>query len=380
MASRFTIIGKLEVAKNNDRHKGFEDKLTDKGGVVRTLRLGCKSNENFFNLQIKGFLNSAVKNDDKLNVDESIIYSLTKKDDKYESVKFKYKDKDKYMNDIAEFKKFVFVNDNKRFEFCNQFDYSELVYSELTSGKFDGAKFRIVGEIEYTEYTNPKTHETKVYTNYNVDRIYVVSDDTEETATANMEIYITEECIDDSRLDEENLFILNGYIPQYDNKKKGDIGFYKQFEYPLNAEGEKAKLKYDLIKKILIDNFDDNELCKIGFKVELINKREEVPFDEDKLSDDEKQLVKFGLMTIEDLKEQYGAGMGKMQEKLSVMTISKGYSLGAKPTELTIAELMKKADEQPKPKTEVNIDLNEGSTSGAEDLDIFGDDEDDLPF
>ena len=377
MGIKFSIVGNLSVAKDSDKHRAFEDKLTDKGGVFRSLKLNMKSDKDFFSPQIKGFLNSAKKTDGAINVNDSDIYSLEQDSEgKYNSVKFKYKDKEKHMKNIAEFKKMVFVNDNERYEFCNEFDYSEFVYNELTSGKFDNAKFRVIGEIEYTSWFNEKTNQEQTFTNYSVNRIYVVPDDTEEEATANIEMYITEDCINEDRLEEENLLVVNGYIPQYDGKKKADIGFYKSIEYPLNAEGELAQRKLKVIKKLLLDNFDENQLCKIGFKVDLINRREQLEFDESMLSDDEKEMVELGLMDMKDLEAQYGMGMGSRIEKISVSGIGKGYSKGAIPVvELTIEQLMKKADEE-KPKQEINVDLDENSD---DDLDIFADD-DLLPF
>lgn len=372
MGIKFTMVGNLSVAKDSDKHRAFEDKLTDKGGIFRSLKLNMKSNNDFFSPQIKGFLNSAKKSDDAINVNDSDIYSLEQNSEgKYNSVKFKYKDKEKHMKNIAEFKKMVFVNDNERYEFCNEFDYSEFVYNELTSGKFDNAKFRVIGEIEYTSWFNEKTNQEQIFTNYSVNRIYVVPDDTEEEATANIEMYINEDCVNEDRLEDENLLVVNGYIPQYDSKKKADIGFYKSIEYPLNAEGELAQRKLKVIKKLLLDNFDKNQLCKIGFKVDLINRREQLEFDESMLSDDEKEMIELGLMDIEDLKAQYGLGMGNRIEKMSVNGIAKGYSKGAIPVELTIEQLMKKADEE-KPKQEINVDLNEES---EDDLNIFADDD-----
>ena len=141
MGIKFSIVGNLSVAKDSDKHRAFEDKLTDKGGIFRNLKLNMKSDKDFFSPQIKGFLNSAKKSDGTINVNDSDIYSLGQDSEgKYNSIKFKYKDKEKHMKNIAEFKKMVFVNDNERYEFCNEFDYSEFVYNELTSGKFDNAK------------------------------------------------------------------------------------------------------------------------------------------------------------------------------------------------------------------------------------------------
>ena len=47
MSIRFNMVGILTVAKDSDKHKAFEDKITDKGGVFRTLRLNMKSDKDF---------------------------------------------------------------------------------------------------------------------------------------------------------------------------------------------------------------------------------------------------------------------------------------------------------------------------------------------
>nr|DAJ41344.1 MAG TPA: hypothetical protein [Caudoviricetes sp.] len=364
----FVMIGKLSIAPDRENRKAFSDKLLDSGCNIRTLNLNMKCDKDSFNLQIKSFMNNVKRTSDgTLNVNDSTIYTILDNDGKYESTNFKYKDKDKYEDRIANFRKLVFVDENEeRVECSNEFDYSMAVHSILKSDAYKDKKFKVQGNIEYSSYTNPKTHEEKIYTNYNVQRIYVINDEAEEKALANVEFYITEDCLDDSRLEEENLLVINGYIPEYNSKKKADIGFYQSFEYPLGEDSEKAKKMAKLIDKMLLDNFDDNELCKMGYRVRLINRREEVPFNEDMLSDEEKELVKYGLMDIEDLKQQYGAGMGSMQRRMEISSIGRGYSKGAIPVPLTLNELLSKGNE-PKPEL-----LDEDG-----DLDILSDDDDD---
>lgn len=368
MSNQFVMIGKLSIAGDRENRKAFEDRLLDSGCNIRQLNLQMKCDKDNFNLQIKSFMSNAKKNSDgSINVDNSIIYSLLKSEDgKYSTVQFKHKDSDKYIDNLAEFKKYIFVDGEERMEFTNEFDYSMAVHSILKSDAYKDKKFKVQGNIEYSSYTNPKTHEEKIYTNYNVQRIYVINDEAEEKALANVEFYITEDCLDDSRLEEENLLVINGYIPEYNSKKKADIGFYQSFEYPLGEDSEKAKKMAKLIDKMLLDNFDDNELCKMGYRVRLINRREEVPFNEDMLSDEEKELVKYGLMDIEDLKQQYGAGMGSMQRRMEISSIGRGYSKGAIPVPLTLNELLSKGDE---PKKEL---VDEDG-----DLDILSDGDDD---
>lgn len=364
----FVMIGRLSIAPDRENRKAFSDKLLDSGCNIRQLNLNMKCDKDNFNLQIKSFMNNVKRTSDgTLNVNDSTIYTILDNDGKFESTNFKYKDKDKYEDRIANFRKLVFVDENEeRVECSNEFDYSMAVHSILKSDAYKDKKFKVQGNIEYSSYTNPKTHEEKIYTNYNVQRIYVINDEAEEKALANVEFYITEDCLDDSRLEEENLLVINGYIPEYNSKKKADIGFYQSFEYPLGEDSEKAKKMAKLIDKMLLDNFDDNELCKMGYRVRLINRREEVPFNEDMLSDEEKELVKYGLMDIEDLKQQYGAGMGSMQRRMEISSIGRGYSKGAIPVPLTLNELLSKGNE-PKPEL-----LDEDG-----DLDILSDGDDD---
>lgn len=365
----FVMIGKLSIAPDRENRKAFSDKLLDSGYNIRQLNLNMKCDKDNFNLQIKSFMNNVKRTSDgTLNVNDSTIYTILDNDGKFESTNFKYKDREKYEDRIANFRKLVFVDENEeRVECSNEFDYSMAVHSILKSDAYKDKKFKVQGNIEYSSYTNPKTHEEKIYTNYNVQRIYVINDEAEEKALANVEFYITEDCLDDSRLEEENLLVINGYIPEYNSKKKADIGFYQSFEYPLGEDSEKAKKMAKLINKMLLDNFDDNELCKMGYRVRLINRREEVPFNEDMLSDEEKELVKYGLMDIEDLKQQYGVGMGSMQRRMEISSIGRGYSKGAIPVPLTLNELLSKGNEPKKELLDEDGDLDILSDGGDDD-------------
>lgn len=369
----FVMIGKLSIAPDRENRKAFSDKLLDSGCNIRQLNLNMKCDKDNFNLQIKSFMNNVKRTSDgTLNVNDSTIYTILDNDGKFESTNFKYKDREKYEDRIANFRKLVFVDENEeRVECSNEFDYSMAVHSILKSDAYKDKKFKVQGNIEYSSYTNPKTHEEKIYTNYNVQRIYVINDEAEEKALANVEFYITEDCLDDSRLEEENLLVINGYIPEYNSKKKADIGFYQSFEYPLGEDSEKAKKMAKLIDKMLLDNFDDNELCKMGYRVRLINRREEVPFNEDMLSDEEKELVKYGLMDIEDLKQQYGAGMGSMQRRMEISSIGRGYSKGAIPVPLTLNELLSKGDEPKKELVDENGDLDILSDGDDDEDELF---------
>ena len=122
MSNTFVMTGKLSLG-GNDKRKAFEDFLTDSGCNIRTLRLNMKCGDDFFNLQIKSFMNDAKrKSDGTLNVDNSTIYTILDNDGKYESTSFKYKDKSKYEDKVCNFRKYVFVDGDERIECTSTYD------------------------------------------------------------------------------------------------------------------------------------------------------------------------------------------------------------------------------------------------------------------
>ena len=134
----FVMIGKLSIAPDRENRKAFEDRLLDSGCNIRQLNLQMKCDKDNFNLQIKSFMNNAKRTSDgTLNVNDSTIYTILDNDGKYESTNFKYKDKDKYEDRIANFRKLVFVDENEeRVECSNEFDYSMAVHSILKSDAY----------------------------------------------------------------------------------------------------------------------------------------------------------------------------------------------------------------------------------------------------
>lgn len=369
--NNFVIIGKLNLSEGGNK-PAFSDFLTDKGGCIRTLKLNMKSGKDFFNAQIKGFLNDVKKKSDgTLDLSNSTIYSLVKSEDgKYSTVQFKHKDSDKYIDDLAEFKKYIFVDGEERMEFTNEFDYAMAVHSILKSDAYKDKKFKVQGNIEYSSYTNPKTKEEKIYTNYNVQRIYVINDEAEEKATCTLDVYMTADCIDDTDMEETGSFKLMCYVPQYMSKKKGEFGYYQVLDYPLNIDKDKQFKKFNALQKLLTSNFEDNELCKMGFKCNLINRIKEVDFDiKTMITDEERELLEFKIITESELEAKYGKGQGGRETKMEVEGITRGYTTGAIPVPLTLSQLLSKGDEELKENKILTSDEND-------DLDLFSNDDD----
>lgn len=328
MSNTFEMIGTLKIAKGTDKFPNYEIRKFDSGWVIKTLRLNISAEGNMHNIEVNGGYGG----------NDGLIYSMVKKDgNKFESIKFKYSEREKHIKDLAEFKKSVFVNGDDRHEFATQVDLVDFLHEELKKEEYKDKKFRVSGEIEFSEYEN------KIYTRYNANRVYVVADDTEEKCEGHIEMYIDENCIDDETIDETNKMYLKGYIGQYDNKKKGDIGFSNVVECEFDQKDSKKDRRINKIKENC-ECESDEYLYKIGVKVELFNKSEQVEFDESMLSEEELENLELGFTTMEELKAEHGVGKGDFEKKMRFKGWTRGYNKGAIQSAMTLEQLLSKGE------------------------------------
>ena len=76
------------------------------------------------------------------------------------------------------------------------------------------------------------------------------------------------------------------------------LAFSQQIEYDFEKiHGENADKAYNVMKRIF--DVSGEELHKIGFKVEHINGTTSVPFTIDMATDEEKEMVELGFMTLD---------------------------------------------------------------------------------
>ena len=110
----------------------------------------------------------------------------------------------------------------------------------------------------------------------------------------------------------------------------------------------------------------------MGFKVNLINRIKKVDFDIDTMiTDDERDLLEFGIITKSELEAKYGQGNGGRETKIEIEGITRNYTTGAIPIPLTLSQLMDDGEEKP------SVNLNDELSSDADDMDVFASIEDD---
>jgi hypothetical protein len=325
---KFEIVGKLEKPKS-DKIKFYEETTSENGWMTRTLKFNIKSGNNTFLMDIR--------DGRTMNEDNAIIFSMIKKDDKYENVQFLHRDKEQYIPQLAEFKKSVikFSNDAK-LEFATQYDFALAIKDLIENPDFKDAMFKVVGDVEYTIYQD------KTYKKMIPKRIYVTNDTT-PSATGLVDLLISENSFDDINFKENKTVLINGFVAQYDKKAKKELAYEQQIEYNFEKihGKENANKAYNLLKSMF--NISSDELYKLGFKVEFINGTEKVPFTLDMATDDEKTMVELGFITLEDLQKQYGFGKGSFISKVTATGLSQGYGNGKKETGKTLLDYQENA-------------------------------------
>lgn len=322
MSNRFEIVGKISKPKS-EKIKFFEEKTSENGWMSRTLKFNVKSGDNTFLAEIR---DGRSKDDSK-----ALIYSSIKKEDgKYENVQFLHKDKEKYIPQLAEFKKSVIVFDkDTRLEFATQYDMALALKDVIENEEYADKTFKVVGEFAYSR------HEGKEYKKMIPTRIYITDD--EESATGTVDILFGEGAFDDTTFEDNKIAYINGYVANYDSKAKKQLAFSQQIEYNFEKiHGENADKAYEVMKRIF--DISGEELYKIGFKVNHINGTTSVPFRIEDATEEEREMVELGFMTLDDLKSKYGTGKGGFVTKIEATGLTKLYGNGAVETKQTLAD------------------------------------------
>lgn len=304
MANTFTIIGEVKIPMNGNL---YEEKNAG-NGKIKTCKMQVVANGNTLYPEITSYQG------DK-------IYTILEENGERKFKEISYADRDKYIDKIANFKKYVLKTKEFEVEYATQGELAER-FAKLLKEKTSG-KFKLVGEVEYNEYNG------KVYSRYNVTRIYEVDTDEEEIAESRMEVYIT------GHINSEHSITLKGLSAQYDSKKKADKGYPVEIIIPTIDKTDKW---IDKLEELITPKSEDT-LSKIGLKVNVVAKKADVEFDESMLSEEDKEMLEYGFMSLDELKAQYGVGKGSFEKKLEFVGFTRGYNQGCVATEITLESL-----------------------------------------
>lgn len=385
----FEMTGKLSISKETEKFHPWLEKQYPSGWVKRTLLFNatCGDNRHMLKVDSGSFADG-----------HGDVYTFTKSytDEsgnkvKGESIRIPFKERltSPKLAEIAEFKKFIFdlekpgrryalekalerVNEGKeltddelkelkieskeelatafeksnkkRHEFVSEWDFAEFIKKVIDSGKYNDALFHIRGNGDYS-YSDEKQ---QVYESYIPIRIYLAAENAEPYSTATFNILFNKDSLDDMSVEEKGKYYVNGYVMEYDRNRKSNIPVPTTITIPTNMDDEEAKKRAERIKHKFI--VEDDTYKEYGVVVDMLNGAQKITITEDMLSDEEKEDIKWGLITLDDIREDLGgSAYGERIKEYSFKTPAKGFKRGRQDTVYTDDDMVIKPIEEELP-------------------------------
>lgn len=318
----FEMVGRISPIKDTEKFKGYEEKVSPKGYDGRILHFNVLTGGNKHLLS----LSSWIKKD-------GVIYSFSKPtaESKGESLQIPFADrlKPEVINSVADFKKTsITLSDNEKYHYISEWDFIEDINTLLHDETNKNKQFKIRGTVEVTY--NDTTG--KWYSNYVPQRIYLVDNESKQTARMNAVIYFNNVSFDDADTSETGRAYINGFALVYDGKRK------KNLPYPLSisvlkGDTEKSNKVFELVKRRF--TVEDNSWKECGLVLNIINGTETVELTYDMLTSEQKELIDLELATLDDIRKEEGNIYGDVIREYRFHTFGRGYSKGVKDTVYT---------------------------------------------
>lgn len=374
MSNTFSFVGYLKPIKEKENFKGFTATKFDSGWMTERLRFNVIAGDNRHLVEINA---GRWQQEDK-----NVIYGFTKPENGKKGEPFKIPWNERTNPDMidrmAGWRVFTVDLDtynhrqeleqsgdteglaksnSRRKHFLAGTDFCEYVNKVVNSDKIKDTKFRVNGTVNYT-YSEKND---RYYSTYEVTKIYRVDDDKEPESTVNIDFYFAENPVDSEDYAETGKAIANGYTAFYDNSTK------KNWYCPISlvmrfGTDDKGKKKVKGWEKIF-GKFEDDTIRRMVLECEQIDGAQKVDISYDDLSDNTKEMIDFGIISLEDaIKDAGGSVYDDTIHEIRIKGPGKGFSKGSETTVYSLEDMKKK------PSKEVEKE---------KDTDLF-DDEDDI--
>ncbi|MCY8083179.1 hypothetical protein MOC02_07685 [Bacillus inaquosorum] len=192
-------------------------------------------------------------------------------------------------------------------EFIHEYDAIQFLSENLE--KYKDKKFKITGSVEYNTWKGRNFRKFKIQT------IEIVSNDTPSQLRANLDVFYTNDSLDETSFDEEKKYFIDAYVLSYDNQAKRDRFFPQQLV--INAKKLDFNNELHLKRLELLKNFfkvDEDGVYHLLWEVNIFRGADEVDFTEDDLSPNQKEMIALGLNTLDDFKPK-GGMLGESREE-----------------------------------------------------------------
>ena len=385
------MLGKITMSKETEKFKPYSETKYESGWVKRRIMFNAICGDNRHLLSVDGGSFADGHGD---------VYTFTKgsvdangNKVKGESLKIPFKDRltSPKLAEVAEFKKFIFdlekpnrryklekaaekikegtsltdeelrelgleseadvkseleKSNKKKHEFISEWDFVEFIKKVIDSGKYNDKKFFIRGNATYS-YSDKNQ---KVYENYVPQRIYLADDDAEEYSTATIKVIYGADAVDEMSAEEKGKYYVSGYMMEYDNNRKENIPVPVVVTIPVapTEASDKDKKKVEAIKRKFV--VDDDTFKELGIEVNMLNGAQKVEITEDMLTDEQKEDLECGLITLDDIRADLGGNVyGDRVQEYQFSKIARGFTKGRNDTVYTAEDMVIKPIEEKLP-------------------------------
>lgn len=378
----FDMIGRLSISRETDKFKPYTENTYDSGWTRKQLMFNVLAGDNRHMLTSVGGAFADGHGD---------VYTFTKSyvdesgtQHKGESLRIPFKDRltSPKLPEVAEFRKFIFDTEvrgrrtlleqylqrlhegdgitdeelakvgvdsinqleselekskKKHKEFISEWDFVDHIKKVIESGKYADKKFYVRGSVVFS-YSEKND---RVYETYQPKRIYLAADDAEEYSTANLQLVYNKDSLDTMSADEGKYFV-NGWVMDRDNNNSErkvlpvptTIVFY---DAPETATPQEKKIIEGLKKKFTVD---DDTYKVLGIDVDMINGSQKTEITPDMLTDEQREDLEYGLITMAELRRDLGVVYGPTIREYRYKNIGRGFATGRKDTVYTDDDML----------------------------------------
>lgn len=372
MANTFSFVGQLRPIRETESFKSFTVNEYNSGWMNERLVFNVIAGDNRHRVEINA---GRWKQEDK-----NTIYSFTRSngDKKGEAVQIPWSKRNdpSTIETIAGWRVFTVDTDTfnhrreleesgetealeasnkKRKHFLAGTDFCEYVNKVVNSEKAKDMVFRVNGNITY-RYSEKND---RYYTAYEVTKIYRVDEGTATSSTVNVDFYFAADAMDADDYAETGVAAVMGYTPFYDTATKKN--WFCPMTLAMRFGTDDVGMKKIKGWQKIFAKCEGEDVRRIGLECQAIDGAQRVNITYDDLSDEVKENIDCGIITLEDAIADAGGSMiGDRIQEMRIDKPGRGYTGGSEETMYTAEDLGKK------PFKEEEIE------------DLFEDDDDDI--
>ena len=244
------------------------------------------------------------------DVDKQKLYDLQREKFNLES-KENATDEDK--------KKLLGVYNSIREEFPERHEFLHILDAiEFLQDKFEGLKnkkVRVKGDVVKSGYGG------KFYTTYVPKTIELVSDEEVNKLSLFLDVFFKKDAVDEKSFKKEQRIFIDTYVIGYDSQAKKDQFFPQKLVIDatkFDMENEKHVGFLNALKK-QFNGVKSKEVNHIAIEAKVIRGNNEVEFDESMLTKEQKELIEYGLATLDDFKPKSGTVNGDSIDEIRLV-------------------------------------------------------------